>query len=117
MTTSIALFGAGRKMGVHLSRNLMGSAYRVRHVKPGAAGRQRLKDELGPPDAFALGEDIAKIIYAPAARSCNVTVEQMAVLEPGLSETVCATLLDVMRDDCKKVFERDEIAESIRRIT
>jgi len=274
--TSIALFGAGGKMGVRLSKNLMGSPYEVRHVEPGPAGQQRLKDELGlqampaaqaldnvdvvilavpdtligrlaaeiapqlrpgtlvvtldaaapfaghlpqrpdlsyfvthpchpsifspevhtpgapdyfggvaapqsivnalmqgPDEAYALGEAIAKVLYQPILRSYRVTVEQMALLEPGLSETVCATLLDVMREgmdeviargvpaDCardfllghmtilsavifkqipgqfsdacnkaitfgkprlmredwKQVFERDEIAESIRRIT
>lgn len=127
----------------------------------------------GPEAAFDLGEAIAKTIYAPILRSYRVTVDQMAMLEPGLSETVCATLLDAMReamdevvrrgvpreaardfllghmtilsavifqeipgrfsdacnkaisfgkprllrDDWLKVFDRDEIAESIRRIT
>jgi hypothetical protein len=47
LMTTIALFGAGGKMGVRLSKNLQGSPYRVRHVEPGAAGRKRLKDELG----------------------------------------------------------------------
>ena len=276
MTHKIALFGAGGKMGVRLSKNLIGSPYSVRHVEPGAAGRQRLQDELGitavsaevaldgadvlilaVPDTligqlaaelspllkagtlvmtldaaapfaghlpdradlayfvahpchpsifspevhtpgavdyfggvsapqsvvsalmqgtdahFALGEDIAKTIYQPILRAYRVTVEQMALLEPGLSETVCATLLDVMReamdavvargvpadcardfllghmtilsavifkqipgqfsdacnkaitfgkprfmrDDWRQVFDHDEIAESIRRIT
>ncbi len=276
MTATIALFGAGGKMGGRVTKNLMGSAYRVRHVEVGAAGRQRLKDEFGiecvsaevaldgadvvilavpdtligqlaaeispplkagtmvmtldaaapfaghlpdrpdlvyfvahpchPPifndetsaearrdffggahakqsitsalmqgsDAdFDLGEAVAKVIYQPILRSHRLTVEQMALLEPGLSETVCATLLDVMReamdevvargvpkdaardfllghmtilaavifkeipgqfsdacnkaitfgkprlmrDDWKKVFDRDEIADSIRRIT
>ncbi len=276
MTTHIALFGAGGKMGARLSKNLMGSAYRVRHVEPGEAGRQRLQDELGitavsaeaaldgaqvvilavpdtligklaaqiapllapgtlvitldaaapfaghlpdrkdlsyfvthpchpsifnpevhtpgapdyfggatarqsivnslmqgPEEAYTLGEAIAKLIYQPVLRSYRVTVEQMALLEPGLSETVCATLLDTMReamdevvargvpadcardfllghmtilsavifkqipgqfsdacnkaivngkprllrDDWLRVFDRDEIAESIRRIT
>lgn len=58
-----------------------------------------------------------------------MSVEQTALLEPGLSETVCATLLDVMRKgmdevvsrgvpaDWLKVFDRAEISESIRRIT
>ena len=276
MKTTIALFGAGGKMGVRLARNLQGSDYRVRHVEVGTVGRQRLKDELGlecvsvdaaldgaqvvilavpdtligkvaaeispklqpgtmvitldaaapfaghlpdrpdlvyfvahpchPPifndestrearrdffggahakqsivsalmqgtDAdFELGEAVAKVIYQPILRSYRLTVEQMALLEPGLSETVCATLLDVMReamdevvargvpkdaardfllghmtilgavifkeipgqfsdacnkaiafgkprlmrDDWKKVFDHDEIADSIRRIT
>ena len=276
MNEKIALFGAGGKMGVRLSKNLLNSSYRVSHVEPGAPGRQRLKDELGiecvdvdaaldnadvvilavpdtligkisheiapllkagtmvmtldaaapfaghlpdrkdltyfvahpchPPifndetdpearrdffggsaarqsitsalmqgtdEAFDLGEAVAKAIYAPILRSYRLTVEQMAILEPGLSETVCATLLQVMRDamnetvrrgvpeqcardfllghmnilgavifneipgafsdacnkavtfgkprlmrdDWLKVFEREEIAESIRRIT
>jgi hypothetical protein len=274
--TTIALFGAGGKMGLRLSKNLSGSAYRVHHVEPGAAGRQRLQDELGiacvevdvalaevdvvilavpdtligqlaaqispqlrpgtmlmtldaaapfaghlparpdlvyfvahpchptifsaevhrpgavdyfggatapqsitsalmqgPDSAFDLGEAVAKTIYQPILRSYRLTVDQMALLEPGLSETVCATLLDVMReamdevvargvpadcardfllghmtilsavifkqipgqfsdacnkaisfgkprlmrDDWKKVFDRDEITASIRRIT
>ena len=46
MNEKIALFGAGGKMGVRLSKNLLKSDYRVAHVAPGAAGRQRLKDEL-----------------------------------------------------------------------
>jgi D-apionate oxidoisomerase len=275
-TTTIALFGAGGKMGVRLARNLRNSTYRVRHVEVSEAGRARLQQELGidcvapdaaldgadvvilavpdtligklaaeispklpagtmvmtldaaapfaghlpdrpdltyfvahpchppiyndestpearrdffgglhakqsivsalmqgPDEAFDLGEAVAKAIYAPILRSYRLTVEQMALLEPGLSETVCATLLDVMReamdevvargvpadaardfllghmtilgavifkeipgafsdacnkaitfgkprlmrDDWKKVFDRDEIADSIRRIT
>ena len=47
MKETIALFGAGGKMGVRLSKNLMKSDYRVRHVEPSEAGRKRLKEELG----------------------------------------------------------------------
>ena len=217
MTQSIALFGAGGKMGVRLSGNLQKSTYQVRHVEVGEAGRKRLKDELGiecvsveaaldgvdvvilavpdtligklaaeisprlaagtmvmtldaaapfaghlpkrddltyfvahpchpsifapevhvagapdyfggvsapqsivsalmqgPDDAFALGEDIAKTIYQPIVRSYRVTVEQMALLEPGLSETVCATLLDVMREAMDEVVSRGVPAEAAR---
>ncbi len=213
----IALFGAGGKMGVRLSKNLQGSAYQVRHVEPGPAGRQRLKDELGvecvgadeavhgadvvilavpdtligklaaelspklkagtmvmtldaaapfaghlpkrddlvyfvahpchptifspevhtpgavdyfgggtapqsitsalmqgPEGAFDLGEDIAKTIYKPILRSYRLTVEQMALLEPGLSETVCATLLDTMREAMDEVVARGVPAECAR---
>jgi hypothetical protein len=66
----------------------------------------------GPDDAFALGEDIAKTIYQPIVRSYRVTVEQMALLEPGLSETVCATLLDVMREAMDEVVSRGVPAEA-----
>jgi hypothetical protein len=274
--TSIALFGAGGKMGYRLAKNLKGSRFDVRHVELSDAGKARLKDDLGlscvdadtalsgaevvvlavpdtaigkvaagivdklaagtivivldaaapaaghlpkrddltyfvthpchppifndetdpaakrdffggvaakqhivsalmqgPEEHFALGEEVAKVIWAPVMRSHRVTVEQIALLEPGLSETVCASLLVVMRqamdecvargvpkeaardfllghmnvlgavifeetpgvfsdacnkaiefgipvlmkDDWKKVFEPEEIAESIRRIT
>lgn len=46
----------------------------------------------------AFGERIARAIYKPVLDCHLVTVEQMALLEPGLSETVCATLLSVMRE-------------------
>jgi hypothetical protein len=274
--TTIALIGAGGKMGFRLSRNFKPSEFEVRHVEVSEAGRSRLKEELGidcidveqavtgaevvilavpdtligkishqlsplmesgtmlvtldaaapfaghlperedlvyfvshpchpsifndeteleakrdyfggykatqhivsalmqgPEKSYALGEAVARTIYAPVGRSHRVSVEQMALLEPGLSETVCATLLAVMReamdevvrrgvseecardfllghmnilgavifdvqpgafsdacnkaiengkpmlmrDDWKRVFEPDEIADSIRRIT
>ncbi len=217
MTKSIALFGAGGKMGVRLSKNLMSSAYDVRHVEVSQFGQDRLKNELGlsctpvdialkdvdvvilavpdtligklaaeispklaantmvmtldaaapfaghlpkrddltyfvahpchpnifspevhtagapdyfggvlaaqsivsalmqgPESAFELGEDIAKTIYQPILRSYRVTVEQMALLEPGLSETICATLLDVMREAMDEVVSRGVPAEAAR---
>ncbi len=204
--TSIALFGAGGKMGYRLAKNLKGSRYDVRHVEISDIGKARLKDDLGlstvdvdvaldgadvvilavpdthigkvaagindklkagtmvialdaaapfaghfperpdltyfvthpchppifndetdmqakkdhfgglfakqhivsalmqgPEEAYAVGEEIAKTIWAPVMRSHRVTVEQMAMLEPGLSETVAASLLVVMKqamDEC-----------------
>lgn len=204
--TSIALFGAGGKMGYRLAKNLKGSRFDVRHIEVSDAGKKRLKDDFGvdcvdvdtglagaevvvlavpdtligkvassivdklvpgtmvvvldaaapaaghlpkrddltyfvthpchppifndetdpaakrdffggiaakqhivsalmqgPEEAYALGEEVAKTIWAPVMRSHRVTVEQIAILEPGLSETVCASLLVVMRqamDEC-----------------
>jgi hypothetical protein len=74
----------------------------------GAAAKQSITSALmqGPDAAFDLGEDIAKTIYAPIKDSYRLTVEQMALLEPGLSETVCATLLQVMRDAMDEVVRR-----------
>jgi hypothetical protein len=204
--TSIALFGAGGKMGYRLAKNLKGSRFDVRHVEVSDAGKARLQNDLGlsclsaddalegadvvilavpdtaigkvaagisdklkagtmvvaldaaapfaghlpdrndltyfvthpchppifndetdmqakndhfgglfakqhivsalmqgPDSAYVLGEEIAKTIWAPVMRSHRVTVEQMAMLEPGLSETVAASLLVVMKqamDEC-----------------
>ncbi len=51
----------------------------------------------GPEAHYALCEDIARTIYKPVTRSHRVTVEQLALLEPGLSETVGATLVTALR--------------------
>jgi D-apionate oxidoisomerase len=52
----------------------------------------------GPEAHYALAEDVAKRMYAPVIRSHRATVDQMAILEPVLSETVCATCLTVIRE-------------------
>jgi hypothetical protein len=215
--TSIALFGAGGKMGHRLSRNLKDSRFRVRHVEVSDAGRARLAQDFGiaclpaeaaldgaevvilavpdthigkvaqsiqhllkpgmmvvvldaaapfaghlpqrpdltyfvthpchppifndetemaakldrfggvaarqhivnalmqgPEAHYALGEDVARTIWAPVMRSHRVSVEQMALLEPGLSETVVASLLDVMREAMDEVVARGVPAEAAR---
>lgn len=215
--TTVALFGAGGKMGYRLSTNLKGSHFQVKHVEVSAGGRERLAKDLGiacvpadeatteaqvvilavpdtligkvaaeiaprltagtmvialdaaapfaghlpqrpdltyfvthpchppifndetdpvakndhfggfaakqhivsalmqgPDDAYALGEEIARVIWAPVMRSHRVTVEQMALLEPGLSETVCATLLEVMREAMDEVVTRGVPREAAR---
>ncbi len=207
--TKLALFGAGGKMGVRLSRNLATSEFETFHVEVSPQGRARLKEELGfdcqdtdvalrdvdvvvlavpdtaiqqvaasiidkvpsgamivcldaaapfaghlpkrddvtyfvshpchppifndeetmagrkdyfggvaaqqgivnalmqgPESDYDLGERVGKTIFAPVARSHRVTVEQMALLEPGLSETVCASLLDVMKEAMDEVVAR-----------
>lgn len=60
----------------------------------------------GPEEDYALGDAVARAIYAPVARSHRVTVAQMALLEPGLSETVCATLMAVLREAMDEVVAR-----------
>lgn len=52
----------------------------------------------GPEAHYALAEDISRRMYAPVIRSHRATVDQMAILEPALSETVCATCLTVIRE-------------------
>ncbi|WP_081161879.1 phosphogluconate dehydrogenase C-terminal domain-containing protein [Ensifer aridi] len=215
--TSIALFGAGGKMGCRLAKNLKGSRFDVRHVEVSEVGKARLEQELGlstvpadkaldgadvvilavpdtvigkvaaaivdklksgtmvmvldaaapfaghlpkrddltyfvthpchppifndetelaarkdhfggiaakqhivsalmqgPEADYAKGEEIAKIIWAPVMRSHRVTVEQMALLEPGLSETVCASLLVVMREAMDECVARGVPKEAAR---
>jgi len=52
----------------------------------------------GPEADYARGDAIARIIYEPVMNSYRVTVEQMAILEPALSETVVITLLVAIRE-------------------
>lgn len=52
----------------------------------------------GPEAHYAMCEDVAKIIYGPVARSHRCSLENIAVLEPALSETVAATMTVALRD-------------------
>lgn len=52
----------------------------------------------GPEEHYALCEEISKVIYAPVIRSHRCTLENIAVLEPALSETVAATLSLALRE-------------------
>lgn len=60
----------------------------------------------GPDEHFALAEDVARRMYAPVTRSHRATVEQMAILEPALSETVTATCLTVIREATDEAIRR-----------
>lgn len=60
----------------------------------------------GPEENYAFAEDIAKRMYAPVMRCHRATVDQMAILEPVLSETVCATCLTVIREATDEAVRR-----------
>lgn len=83
----------------------------------GVAAKQGVVNALmqGPREHYELGDRIARAIYAPVARSYEVTVKQMAMLEPGLSETVCASLLMVMREAMDEVVARSGVSKECAR--
>ncbi|MDA7424282.1 phosphogluconate dehydrogenase C-terminal domain-containing protein [Thalassococcus lentus] len=56
----------------------------------------------GPEEHYALCEDIAKRIYGPVSRSHRCTLEQIAILEPALSESVGATMCMALREAADK---------------
>ena len=60
----------------------------------------------GPEEHYALCEDVAKTIYKPVNRSHRVTVEGLAILEPGLSETIGATLVTALREATDRAVEK-----------
>jgi hypothetical protein len=68
----------------------------------------------GPEADYARGEAVAKTIWSPVMRSHRLTVEQLALLEPGLAETVVASLLDVMREGMDEVVARGVPQEAAR---
>ena len=60
----------------------------------------------GPESAFELGEEISRVIYKPVMRSHRCTVEQMAILEPVLSETMLGTCLTILREATDEAVRR-----------
>jgi D-apionate oxidoisomerase len=68
----------------------------------------------GDEDDYARGEEIAKKMYSPVIRSHRVTVEQMAILEPALSETTAQTCLQVVREAMDEAIRRGVPAEAAR---
>jgi D-apionate oxidoisomerase len=60
----------------------------------------------GPEEHYDLCEQVARTIYKPVMRSHRVSVEQLAILEPALSETVGATLVTAMREAVDEAVRR-----------
>jgi D-apionate oxidoisomerase len=52
----------------------------------------------GDEDDYETGESLAELMWGPVLRSHRVTLEQMAILEPALSESVIGTCLATIRD-------------------
>ena len=68
----------------------------------------------GTDEEYRRGEEISRKMFGPVLRSHRVTVEQMAMLEPVLSETVAATCLTVIREAMDEAVRRGVPAEAAR---
>lgn len=68
----------------------------------------------GTEDDYRLGEEISRTVFGPILRSHRMTVEQMALLEPALSETVAATCLSVIREALDEAVSRGVPAAAAR---
>ena len=66
----------------------------------GIAAKQTIVCALiqGKEEDYARGEAMAKTIYAPVTTSYRITIEQMGILEPALSETFAAAMITVMKE-------------------
>lgn len=60
----------------------------------------------GPEAHYALCEEIARTIFAPVFRAHRCTVENLAVLEPAMSETVGGTLCLALRAAADEAVRR-----------
>lgn len=68
----------------------------------------------GPEQDYSRGEAIARRMFAPVMKAHRITVEQMAILEPALSETVTATLLTAIREAMDEAVRRGVPYEAAR---
>ncbi len=66
----------------------------------------------GPEEDYAKGEKLCREMFAPVMRSHRVSVEQMAILEPALSETVVATCMVVIREAIDEAVRRGVPSEA-----
>lgn len=63
---------------------------------------------------YALGESVASQMYAPVSRAFKITMEQMALLEPALVETLSSSCLDLIREGMEEVILRGVPREAAR---
>lgn len=68
----------------------------------------------GAEEYYVLGEHIARQMYAPVSKSFRVTMEQMALLEPALVETLSSSCLDLVREGMEEIIKRGVPAEAAR---
>ena len=60
----------------------------------------------GPEAHYALCEEVARRIYAPVMDAHRCTVEQIAILEPALSETVAITMCIALKEAYDEVVRQ-----------
>jgi len=69
---------------------------------------------LGDADYYTVGEEIARQMYAPVSKAFRVTMEQMALLEPALVETLSSSCLDLVREGMEEIIKRGVPADAAR---
>jgi hypothetical protein len=82
----------------------------------GIAAKQNVVAALlqGPEADYAAGEAIVRVLFAPVMNIYRITVEQMAILEPAMAETVILTMMSVMKEAIDEAVRRGVPAETAR---
>jgi hypothetical protein len=55
---------------------------------------------------YALGESLVRILFAPVSRIHRITVEQMAILEPAMAETVTNSCISIIGEALDEAVRR-----------
>jgi hypothetical protein len=58
----------------------------------------------GGEEHYSLGEEVAKNMYAPVDRVHRITLEQMAILEPAMVETLAQTCMEVVKEGYDRII-------------
>ena len=109
MTTKIALFGAGGKMGYRLASNLKPAPFEVHHVERSPAGQEHLKSGLGlecvPAHEALQGAEVV-ILAVPDTAIGKVAASIAGELKPGTMVMV----LDAAAPFAGHLPKRDDLA-------
>lgn len=82
----------------------------------GVAAKQAVVCALmqGPEEHYELGERIVRAMYAPVMRTHRITVEQMAILEPTMAETIGAEVVTFLKRVMDEAVNRGVPFEAAR---
>jgi hypothetical protein len=82
----------------------------------GVRARQNIVCALmqGPEEDYARGEQICRKMFAPVIKAHRVTVEQMAILEPAMAETVILTCMYTIREAVEEAVRHGVPPEAAR---
>ncbi|MCH6256130.1 NAD(P)-binding domain-containing protein [Puniceicoccaceae bacterium K14] len=68
----------------------------------------------GTDEDYEIGDALTKMIFAPVTKNHRITVEQMAILEPAFSETLCSTCINKVREALDVVVSKGVPREAAR---
>ena len=92
MTRSVAVFGAGGKMGFRVAKKLFDAGYDLRAIEIGEAGKKRLTDGGIEPVGIDTGLDRAEVVVL--ALPDNIIGKVAAEIEPKLPAGTMLLILD-----------------------
>ena len=68
----------------------------------------------GSEEHYAAGEKIAQDMYGPIKNTHRITLEQMAILEPAMVETLAQTCMEVIKEGFDEIVQKGVPEEAAR---